>query len=222
MMIPDLRSEASTERLIETLAAKVPPVPARFVGRRIALGIAGGGVVSVGIVLALFGMRPDLPQAIFGFAFWMKWAYTISMGIIAATATVRLARPTATSDRMLWPLAVPILLLAALGIEELSRTPIRDWLSMWLGGSWNECPWRVLLLAIPIFIGLLWAFRKLAPTDLRAAGGAAGLAAGAWAATIYCLHCDEFAAIFVLTWYSLGILLAAGLGALLGPRVLRW
>jgi hypothetical protein len=29
-------------------------------------------------------------------------------------------------------------------------------------------------------------------------------------------------AIFVLTWYSLGIVLAAGFGALVGPRFLRW
>ena len=29
-------------------------------------------------------------------------------------------------------------------------------------------------------------------------------------------------ALFVLTWYSLGIALATGLGALVGPRLLRW
>ncbi|GAA0744874.1 MULTISPECIES: DUF1109 domain-containing protein [Sphingomonas] len=212
----------STERLIAALSADVRAIPPRFIGRRIALGIAGGGVVSIGLVFALFGMRPDFPQAMFGFSFWMKWAYTLSLGLIAVTATVRLARPEGGSLRMLWPLALPILLLAALAIEEMIRTPMRDWLSMWLGGSWNRCPWRVLLLAVPIFLGLLWSFRKLAPTNLRAAGAAAGLAAGAWAATIYCLHCDEYAAVFVLTWYSLGILLATGLGALIGPRVLRW
>jgi hypothetical protein len=80
----------------------------------------------------------------------------------------------------------------------------------------------VLLLAIPIFVGLLWSFRRLAPTRLRAAGAAAGLAAGAFSATIYCLHCPEVSAVFVLTWYSLGIVLASALGALVGPRLLRW
>jgi len=80
----------------------------------------------------------------------------------------------------------------------------------------------VLALSMPIFIGLLWSFRRLAPTRLRAAGAAAGLAAGAWAATLYCLHCPEVSAIFVLTWYSLGIGLAAALGALIGPYFLRW
>ena len=93
---------------------------------------------------------------------------------------------------------------------------------MWLGHSWMVCPWLVLALAMPIFVGLLWSFRRLAPTRLRAAGAAAGLAAGAFAATVYCLHCPEVSAIFVLTWYSLGILLAASVGALLGPRLLRW
>lgn len=87
---------------------------------------------------------------------------------------------------------------------------------------WKICPWLLLILAAPIFIGLLWSFRRLAPTRLRAAGAAAGFAAGAWAATLYCLHCPEVSAIFVLTWYTLGMLLAAGVGALLGPRVLRW
>jgi hypothetical protein len=62
---------------------------------------------------------------------------------------------------------------------------------------------------------LLWSFRRLAPTHFRAAGAAAGLSAGGWAATIYCLHCPEVSAIFVLTWYTLGIALAASVGALM-------
>ena len=80
----------------------------------------------------------------------------------------------------------------------------------------------MLGLAAPLFLGLLWSFRRLAPTRLRAAGAAAGLSAGACAAAVYCLHCPEASAIFVLTWYSLGIALAGALGALLGPRLLRW
>jgi hypothetical protein len=54
------------------------------------------------------------------------------------------------------------------------------------------------------------------------AGAAAGLVAGASAATVYGFHCPETAAPFILVWYSLGIALAAGLGALAGPWVLRW
>lgn len=212
----------NTEQLIQSLSEAVHPVPRGALGRRIGFGMVGGALVTAALVVMVLGIRPDLHHAMHGFSFWMKWIYTASLGIGSVFAVARLARPTPASLRGLWLLAIPVLLLAGIGIGELVSTPSRDWLAMWLGQSWKICPWLVLTLAMPIFIGLLWSFRRLAPTRLRAAGAAAGLAAGAWAATIYCLHCPEVSAIFVLTWYSLGIVLAAGVGALLGPRLMRW
>ena len=215
-------TKMDTERLISSLAREATPVRRHAVGRRVTLGAAGGALVTAVLVVVVLGLRSDLAQAMHGFSFWMKWAYTVSLGLVAITATMRLARPTGDSLRPLWPLAVPALLLTGIGVGELARTPVQQWLAMWLGFSWRVCPWLVLTLSVPIFVGLLWSFRALAPVRLRAAGGTAGLAAGAWAATIYCLHCPEVSALFVLTWYSLGIALAALMGALLGPRLLRW
>ena len=211
-----------TEQLIETLCADVPRVPRNAIARRIGIGLVGGGLVAMIAVTAMLGIRPDLQVAMHGFSFWMKWTYTISLGIGAAYAVTRLARPETQSLRGLWFLAVPVLLLGGISISELVRTPSGAWLAMWLGESWMVCPWLVLTLAAPIFLGLLWSFRKLAPTRLRSAGAVAGLAAGAWAATIYCLHCPEVSALFVITWYSLGIALAAAAGALIGPRLMHW
>jgi hypothetical protein len=212
----------NTEQLIRTLSRDVRPVPRHAVAKRVAIGIAAGGLIAMLLVTITLGVRPDLRVAMHGFSFWMKWTYTISLGLGAIYAITRLARPTPGSLRGLWFLAAPVLILAGVGVGELGRTPTSEWLAMWLGHSWMVCPWFVLALAAPIFAGLLWSFRKLAPTRLHAAGAVAGLGAGAWAATIYCLHCPEVSAIFVLTWYSLGILLAAGIGALLGPWLLRW
>ena len=65
------------------------------------------------------------------------------------------------------------------------------------------------------------ALRGLAPTRPRAAGVAAGPAAGAIAASAYALHCDESTLPFLATWYVLGVAVPATLGAL-GPRLLRW
>jgi len=212
----------NTEDLIAQLSQDVPPVRRRAVGRRLAIGIALGSLVSAALVALVLGIRPDLGLAMRGATFWMKWSYTFSLAIAAVVMVVQLARPDSARLRWTWLLAIPVTLLAVLGIAELARTPPAEWLAMWLGNSWMVCPWLVLALAMPIFIGLLWSFRRLAPTRLRAAGAAAGLAAGALAAMVYCIHCPEVSAIFVLTWYSLGILLAASLGALLGPRLLRW
>ncbi len=212
----------NTEQLIAALSADVPRVPRHALAKRIAIGVVAGSLAAMLLVAAVLGIRPDLEIAMKGFPFWMKWAYSLSLGAGAAYAVSRLARPAPGSLRALWLLAAPVLVLAGIGIGELARTPANEWLAMWLGSSWRVCPFIVLALAVPIFAGLLWSFRRLAPTRLRAAGAAAGLAAGAWAATIYCLHCPEASALFVLTWYSLGILLATAIGALVGPRFLRW
>lgn len=211
-----------TDDLILTLTRDVPPVPRRAVERRLGLGIAAGAVFTFAAMLAWLGFRPDLAAALHGFTFWMKWSYTILLAGIAITATIGLSRPDARRDPWLGWVAVPILLLAAVSLGELIRTPSQEWLAMWLGASARQCPWRIALLSIPIFAGLLWAFRRLAPSRLRAAGAAAGLAAGASAATIYALACPEVSATFVLTWYTLGMAIATAVGALLGPRLLRW
>ncbi|MGF7151090.1 hypothetical protein FHS96_004751 [Sphingomonas zeicaulis] len=211
-----------TEDLIADLARDTRRVPRSTVGRRIAIGLVLGALASALLVTVWMGIRPDLGKAMRGFPFWMKWGYTLSLTLAALVVTVQLARPDSDRLRGLWLTAIPIALLAMICLFELACTPPADWLAMWLGHSWTSCPWRVLSLAVPIFAGLLWSFRQLAPTRLRAAGAAAGLTAGAFAATVYCLHCPEVSAIFVLTWYSLGILLAAALGAVLGPRLLRW
>jgi hypothetical protein len=212
----------NTLQLIENLSRDVPPVPRHALARRVGAGLIGGCLVSLVLVITLLGLRPDLQLALHGYSFWMKLTYTLTLGVGTAYAVTRLARPVPGSLHGLGFLAVPVLVEAAIGIGELARTPRGQWLTMWLGKSGLICPWWVLTLAVPIFVGLLWSFRKLAPTRLRAAGTVAGLAAGSWAAMLYCLHCPEPAAIFVLTWYSLGILLAAGAGAVLGPRLLRW
>ena len=211
-----------TDALIDALAQDVKPVRRRSALRRLTLGIVAGGAVTAVLVATLLGIRADLGLAMHGFAFWMKWAYTISVGLAALAMVVRLARPEPVRLRRFWPATIPFVLLALVGVIEMAHTPAGDWLAMWLGATWRRCPWLVLLMSAPIFVGLLWSFRRLAPTRLRAAGAAAGLASGAWAATLYCLHCPEVSAVFVLTWYTLGILLAAGVGALLGPRLLRW
>lgn len=212
----------NTDALIASLSEGLRPVVRGAVGWRLAAGVAGGLAVATLILTLTLGFRPDLWLAMQGPTFWMKWVYTSSLAAGAIYATSRLARPDPGRMRALWLMALPVLGLAGLGISELARTPRGQWLAMWLGKTWMVCPWLVLALSAPIFVGLLWSFRKLAPTRLRAAGAAAGLAAGAFAATVYCLHCPEVSAIFVLTWYSLGILLAAAFGALVGPRLLRW
>ena len=211
----------TSEDLIDQLSAHVPAVRRNALGQRLGLGLAVGALASMLALALLSGFRPDLWLAMHGAAFWMKWGYTASLGVCALAATAKLARPDSRSLGGLWSL-VPLAGLALMSVAELAREPSEHWLAMWLGASWKVCSTLVFVYALPIFGGLLWSFRRMAPTRLRAAGATAGLAAGAWGATVYCLHCPEVSAIFVLTWYTLGIALAALFGAIVGPRLLRW
>ena len=211
-----------TDDLINTLSADVPPVPRHALSRRLLAGLVLGGCITVLAVACLLGCRPDLWLAMHGHTFWVKWLYTSSLALCASVATARLARPDAGAMGWLWVACLPVLGLAVISVQELASVPSSQWLGMWLGASWKVCSKNVFLLSAPIFGGLLWSFRRLAPTRLRLAGATAGLTAGAWGATLYCLHCPESSAIFVLTWYSLGIALAALVGAMLGPKLLRW
>ncbi|NMN04728.1 MULTISPECIES: DUF1109 domain-containing protein [unclassified Novosphingobium] len=212
----------NTDELIQALAKDVKPVPRHAVGRRLAIGIGAGAILALVPIVWLLGLNPQLALAIQHYSFWMKWGYTVSLGSCAVVATARLARPDSGKLGWMWLMVIPVLSLAVIGLFEMSRAPPTQWLAMWLGHSWTVCSSLVFLLSMPIFGGLLWSFRHLAPTRLRAAGATAGLTAGAWGATLYCLHCPEVSAIFVLTWYTLGIGLAALAGALVGPRLLRW
>lgn len=211
-----------TDDLIRSLASNVAGVSPHLVESRVTVGIAVGAVVTLMAIAATLGFRPDLAVAMHGLTFWMKSTYTISLGVAAIAATVHLSRPDATRAQWLWLLVIPFGLLACVAASELVRTPIDGWLPLWLGQSWKRCSIFVAMLSFPIFIGLIWAFRQFAPTRLRLTGATAGLASGACAATLYGLHCPEASALFVLTWYSLGIGLAALAGALVGPRFLRW
>jgi hypothetical protein len=109
--------------------------------------------------------------------------------------------------------------LAAVALGSTERT---RWLALVLGQTAAACPFLIALLATPVFLGGLWALRGLAPTRLRLAGASVGLLAGATGACVYAIHCPELAAPFLGTWYVLGIAIPTALGALLGPRVLRW
>ena len=212
----------TAEELIETLSRDVAPVSRHWLSLRLASGLALGGLVTLALICGVLGLRPDLWLAMHGGPFWMKWTYTASLGLCALAATARLARPDPGRLGALWIMALPVLGLAMIGLVDMAHTPRAQWLAMWLGMSWKVCSSLVFALSVPIFAGLVWSYRSLAPTRLRAAGATAGLAAGAWSATLYCLHCPEVSAIFVITWYTLGIVLAACFGAILGPRLLRW
>ena len=126
------------DQLIAQLASDVPPVRRGAVGRRLALGVGLGAALSLAILLSTLHFRPDLWLAMQGPSFWMKWGYTASLAAVAIYLTSRLARPDPGALKGLRLIAIPVLILAGIGVVELVHTPPGEWLAMWLGKSWKQ------------------------------------------------------------------------------------
>jgi hypothetical protein len=212
-----------TNDLIARLAGQTPAVPKEALSRRFALGLLAGGVVTFALVFAWLGLRPDMDAAMHGMRFWMKAIYTMWIVLSALPLAIAFSRPGGRVGRAPWlVLFFAPAFMALMAMMELMRTPESGWLALVVGSSVMNCSWRILLLSVPIYAGLVWVFRRLAPTRLTVAGLTAGLIAGGLSATLYGLHCQETSVTFVTLWYSLGILLAGALGAATSRWLLRW
>jgi hypothetical protein len=209
-----------TDALIELLARGAGPAPRALVLRRLSPAALVGLLASALVAVAGFGA---LPAAMFATAVpWTKMAYAGALALAAGWLTARLSRPAAPTAGPRRATVLVLLAMTALGLASLVFTPAGERLDGLLGKSWSSCPFSVLALSLPALAAALWAVRGLAPTRPRAAGFAAGLLAGSVGAFGYALSCPEASPAFVAVWYTLGIVFTAGLGALLGPRVLRW
>jgi hypothetical protein len=210
-----------TEDLIVQLSAGLKPVRRGAVQGRLAAVLVAGALLAGAILVAWLGLRP-LGPALAAASFWMKAGYTATLALAGWVMVARLARPQGDAG------AGPVLALAAfvavalVGIVQLQAAPPQDYARLLLGNTWSACPFRIVALSAPVLAGLTLVLRRMAPTRLALAGAAAGLLAGGVGASVYGLYCQETSAAFVAVWYSLGVAAMAALGALAGPRLLRW
>jgi hypothetical protein len=211
-----------TDELISVLASGAEAIEPDASRRRYLTALGWGAFGTTLLMAILLGVRPDLAEATRLPMFWVKLAFPAALLAGALLAVLRLSRPGARLGRVPAAIAAPVLamwLLAAIVL--LGAAPgERD--DLVLGQSAASCPFTIAILSVPLFVAALWAMRGLAPTRLILAGAAAGLLSGAGGALVYALYCPEMAAPFIGIWYLLGMLIPTALGALLGPRLLRW
>jgi hypothetical protein len=209
-----------TDSLIDMLAQGAGPAPRGVVARRLWPAACIGILCSSLLALALIGPVPHWMLLQPGF--WIKLGYAAAMVGTAALLAARLSRPAASVRFPARALGCAVGVMALLGAAAAALAPAGERLSAVLGSTWMVCPVYVLGLSLPALVAIILAMRGLGPTRLRMAGFAGGLLAGALGAAGYSLACPELSPAFVAAWYTAGIGAASLLGALLGPRLLRW
>ncbi|HVU19109.1 MAG TPA: DUF1109 domain-containing protein, partial [Rhizomicrobium sp.] len=153
-----------TDALIESLSERAAPVSAGAMTRALLLGVGGGAIVSFALMQLWLGIRPDLMPAMQTAAYWMKFFYTLLFAAAGFWTLERLSRPGAPSRTQMIVEALPFALLAAWASTKLMMASPQERMPMLMGSSHQVCPWRIVVLSLPIFAGVFWALRKTAPT----------------------------------------------------------
>lgn len=209
-----------TDDLITMIANQAGPAPKVSVMSRLVPAAVAGGLIAAAIVLGILGLIPSEMFSESGP--WIKIGYASALAISAGWLFARLGRPGASGKQATSAVVGVVSIMLMAGILSYLGTPVSERASALLGHSWLVCPWAILALSLPVMAGSFWVMRGFAPTKLVSSGAACGLFSGAVAALVYALACTEPAAPFIAVWYTLGIALCGVLGAVLGPKLLRW
>ena len=211
-----------TDDLIARLSDDLKPVaPAALLGR-VAGFVLAGLLVSGFLMLIWLGLRPDFAEAVGTSVFWIKFGYTLLLGLVGLRAVERLGRPGASARSTLFGAIAIAAVLAVVAVAAYAGAPAEARHAMVVGSSALLCPFYIVALSLPFLVAGGALMRRLAPTNLWLAGAAVGFMAGALGAWVYSFHCTEEGLPFLAIWYSLGILVMAGIGTLLGRTWLRW
>jgi len=210
-----------TDQLIRTLAADSSR-PARPVSLVLALALLAAMPVSMAMLFAGLGVRPDVMAAMHNPFFDLKFAVTLALAISAVGVALHLSRPEASLRGWAWLLLIPAGLLVGGIASEMMLPQNLPMMTRLIGSNSRVCLTAVPLMSMPLLAAALIGLRHGAPTRPAVSGAIAGLLSAGLAATLYASHCTDDSPLFVATWYTIATALVAAIGAAIGARVLRF
>jgi hypothetical protein len=215
----------NTDRLIDMLSIDPEPVDRGQLGKVLLLAILLGGAAALGLMLATVGPRADLQST--GHLEWLAVKLCFALSVIGMGVPLlnRSIRPGLEKETNWLSIILPFLgaIAVALAVLLLSQPLARG--AMLRGAtsiSSGRCLVCIVFFAAVPLAAVIWAVRKGAPTRLKLSGAIAGIVAGGIGAAAYAFNCTSDTIPFIAIWYGAAIALCAVIGALIGPRVLRW
>lgn len=211
-----------TDQLIDMLSTNIEPVkPGRF-KKALALALIFGGAAAFCLMLFTVGPRSDVSAGILSGFVALKLLFTLILITAGTVLLTKLIRPGEDGRRSYAVILFSFVALGLAGAGALVIHPPVAWGHMVMGTDWVMCVLCIPFFATVPFVALIWTLRQGAPTHLRRAGAIAGLVASAIGAVAYAFHCPDDSIPFIALWYGVMIGICALIGAMLGPRLLRW
>jgi hypothetical protein len=178
-------------------------------------------VVSVGLIILFFmlflTLRSDFGKAVLTSNFMIKLSFTLSLTVLLGLQTYKSISPTHKISSKWFFAPLVLLTLAFLFEADKAKT-----LLALPKSSWSACLFFIPTLSLLSLIPFLWVLKNGASANPSLSGLTIGGFCGALGASFYAFHCTEDSSLFVLVFYSLGILTAALVGGLVGKKVLKW
>lgn len=214
----------NTNELIELLSSNLEPVNHRQFQRSVVMAVVMGGVAAFTLMWMTVGPRPNLGSTPHLQWCALKLLFALSVVGSATPVLIRSARPGSSSAARYLSALLPFIAISIAAAGALIGKP-GMWRE-WLLGATRMSPVHCLLhivgfAAIPMFL-LISVLREGAPTRPSACGAVAGVVACGAGAAAYALACKSDSVPFIAVWYSAAIAAYAIVGAVAGPRVLRW
>jgi hypothetical protein len=210
-----------TDQLISLLSTNLEPVNRGETKKTLTWTILAGGLAAVCLMLATVGLRPGEGWFISGYLV-LKLLFMLTLIGAGAALLAKLVSPGQDGRKLYTIILLAFLAIGSAGVCALVLGPPTARDQMMMGSQWATCALCIPLFAIVPFSALIWALRRGAPTNLTRTGAVAGLVAGALGAVAYAFHCPDDSIPFIALWYGGMVALCALLGAMLGPRLLRW
>lgn len=213
--------QMTSDALIDRLADDLKPVRTLATGTGLTLLLGLTVAAAVAITLTL-GIRGDLLMGDPHPMFFLRGGMLLVLGLATAVAALRMNRPCvgAVSNGWMWAVAAALLFPLSAAISALLHGPmVPEMVAPQFG---LECLAFSGVFGLGIGSALTLWLRRGAPTSPERAGLLTGIAAGSLGAFAYGLHCPFNSIFYVGLWYSLAIVLAAVVGRLFVPRLIRW
>jgi hypothetical protein len=209
-----------TSSLIDLLASDQLPSGLPAATWRKAVGTAL--VLTVSMVVGGWGLHADLQGLLHSASFQFKNLWVLALALCSGGLLWRHARPAQRDGYGMHGIGLALLAMALMGAITLWQAePPARW-NLLMGQSWWSCSLSIALISLPWLAVWMLYLRQMAPTHPTLSGASAGFLSGALATGLYTLHCSETSYAFFGVWYAAGMGLSSLIGAILGPRLLRW